>query len=109
MHAAHSVQVTEGAANQYHASRVPHCGLLVGAAGVVVVDQPYDFIPLRYVIEWDALAFGRGTGWFATVLAPRRTDELEDRVHRPTRDRELEDELLAENAVLSRISCAARD
>ena len=75
----------------------------------MVVDQPYDFIPLRYVIEWDALAFGRGTGWFATVLAPRRTDELEDRVHRPTRDRELEDELLAENAVLSRISCAARD
>jgi hypothetical protein len=35
----------------------------VGAAGVVVVDQPYDFTPLRYVIEWDVRI---RKGWFAT-------------------------------------------
>ena len=66
------------------------CGLRVGAAGVVVVDQPYDFTPLRYVIEWDARI---RKGWFAT-------DELMSWKTECIATRELEDELLAENAVL---------
>ena len=56
----------------------------------MVVDQPYDFTPLRYVIEWDVRI---RKGWFAT-------DELMSWKTECIATRELEDELLAENAVL---------